>query len=424
MMTMSREITLSNVELTRFFFAIVMLLMSAHSVGYLFNRFTLPRVGGEILGGVILGPSLLGQLLPSAYEWIFHGFGAEGKLLSLIYNFGMILLMFISGLEVQKTITKDERKDIVALFLGSTIIPFMAGFFAPQFFDFTPYLGPQESMPALRIVIAIAASVTSIPVLSKIFMDLGIINTKFSKLILTTATLHDVVLWAALAIATGLATGKAVSFTSVAVPVMVTLAFFLVALFALPSVLRLSERSRYNFIIRSSTTGYSLFICFLFVAIASLFDVNIIFGALLAGVVFGVVAKDNYQDEKTHIKEVSTGFFIPIYFAIVGLKIDLVHHFQPLFFLGFLLFTTIVEAIGSILAARHLRKDWFSTLNICVAMTTRGGPGIVLATVAFDLGIINEVLFVTMVLVAISTSIISGCWFRYVLSKGWELLKS
>jgi len=424
MISMSQGITLSNLELTRFFFAVILLLMSAHFVGYLFNKFNLPRVGGEILGGIILGPSLLGQFLPSVYVWIFQGFEAEGKLLSLVYNLGMILLMFISGLEVQKTVTKDERKDITAIFLGSTIIPFVSGLFAPNVFDFTPYLGIKNSMPALVIVIAIAASVTSIPVLSKIFIDLGIINTKFSKLILTTATLHDVVLWVALAIATGIANGKTVAFANVAVPVVITIAFFLVALFVMPRALKISEKSKYNLIIKSSTTGYSLFVCFLFVAIASLLDVNIIFGALLAGVVFGIVTIDKYQDVKSHVKEISTGFFIPIYFAIVGLKIDLIHHFEPLFFVGFLLFTTIAEMMGSMLAARYLRKDWFSTLNICVAMTTRGGPGIVLATVAFDIGIINEVLFVTMVLVAIVTSILSGYWFRYVLSKGWELIKS
>lgn len=423
-MSISQEITLKNIELARFFFALTLLLISAHFIGHLFNKFKLPRVGGEIVGGILLGPSLLGYFFPAVYERIFHGFATEGALLALFYNFGMVLLMFISGLEVQKTVSKDERKDIAAIFLGSTIIPFAAGLLAPQVYDFTPYLGTKNSMPALMLVIAIAAAVTSIPVLSKIFIDLKIINTKFAKIILITATLHDIVLWTALAIATGLAIDKTISFIQVAIPVIITMAFFLVTILIMPKVLRFAEKSEYNFMMKSSATGYSLFICFLFVTIASFLDVNIVFGALLAGVVFGVTTTNNYQDEIAHVKEISTGFFIPIYFAIVGIKIDLIHHFEPLFFIGFLLFTTTVEIIGSMLAARYLKKDWFSTLNICVAMTTRGGPGIVLATVAFDLGIINEVLFVTMVLVAIVTSTFSGYWFRYVLANGWELLKA
>lgn len=117
-------------------------------------------------------------------------------------------------------------------------------------------------------------------------------------------------------------------------------------------------------------------------------------------------------------------FFIPIYFAVVGIKLDLIHHLDILFFLIFVVFAIIVQAIAVLLTMRFLKYDWLSSFNLAVVLNDRGGPCIVLATLAFDLGIISENFFVTLVLLAIITSLTAGTWLRYVLSKGWPLLKN
>ncbi|OIO42992.1 sodium:proton exchanger [Candidatus Pacearchaeota archaeon CG1_02_35_32] len=422
-MGVAELITLSNMELTRFFFAIVLLLVSAHWFGYIFQRFKMPKVIGEIVGGLVLGPTLLGFFAPNAYNWIFNAFEAEGKLISIIYWFGLVLLMFISGFEIQKSFSKGDKKTIFALLLGATAIPFIAGWIAPSFYDFSPFLGSAGNMLALKIVIAIAVAVTSIPVISKIFIDLKIMDTKFAKIVLATATIQDVILWVALAIATGLVSAETISTSSITSTVLITLAFFGVALLIMPKLIRFSNDLRVNLLIKSSVSGYALFICFFFAAIASILNVNIVFGAFLAGIIVGTMPNEKFGNVKTHIKEISLAFFIPIYFAVVGLKLDLIHHFDLMFFLGFLLFTTIFETAGTLIAAKFAKKDWLSSFNLAVAMNTRGGPGIVLATVAFDMGIINETFFVTLVMIAIVTSLLAGYWFKFLLTKGWSLLK-
>ncbi|MGE0267133.1 MAG: cation:proton antiporter [Candidatus Omnitrophota bacterium] len=416
-------ITLTNFELTRFFFAIAALLISAHVFGYLFHRFKMPRVIGEITGGLLLGPSFLGYFSPGIYDWIFNAFEGEGKLISLIYWMGLVLLMFLSGFEIQKSLTKEDGKLCVFLLLGATVIPFFAGWIAPRFFDFSPYLGTKGNMLALTIVIAIAVAVTSIPVISRIFIDLDIMETRFAKVVLATATIQDVILWIALAIATGLVSNETVTPMSVVTTVFITLMFFLISLFVMPKIINKSNKSRGNLLIKSSVSGYVLFICFLFSAIASVLDVNIVFGAFLAGIVIGMIPDEKFNTVKVHIKEISLGFFIPIYFAVVGLKLDLVHHFDPILFLGFLVFSALFETIGTMAASRLAGKDWLSSFNLGVAMNTRGGPGIVLATVAFDMGIINETFFVVLVLIAIVTSLLAGYWFRYIIGRGLPLLK-
>jgi Kef-type K+ transport system membrane component KefB len=423
-MNVATSISLNNLELTRFFFAITTLLISAHFFGYLFHKLKLPKVIGEILGGLLLGPSVLGHFLPQAHNWLFNAFAEEGKLISLIYWFGLILLMFVSGFEIQKKFSNDDKKIVGAVILGATVIPFIAGWIAPDIYDFSPYLGPKNNMLALQIVIAIAVAVTSIPVISKIFIDLNVLHSHFAKVVLAAATLQDIVLWIALAIATGLvSSATAMSFTGIASSVLVTVAFFVLALTFMPKVINFGNSLRYNLLIKSSVAGYVLFICFLFSALASILNVNIVFGAFLAGIVIGLMPNEKFEKEKNHIREIGLAFFIPIYFAIVGLKLDLIRHFDMGFFLWFLLFSSFFEISGTMMAAKIIRKDWLSSFNLGVAMNTRGGPGIVLATVVFDLGIINETFFVTLVLAAVITSLAAGYWFKYVLSRGWDLLK-
>lgn len=164
-----------------------------------------------------------------------------------------------------------------------------------------------------------------------------------------------------------------------------------------------------------------LFVCLLFASVASYLNVNVVFGAMLGGVVIGM-SPGQFVKEKIHIKEVSLAFFVPVYFAIVGLKLDLVRHFDPWFFVWFLLITTAVQLLGTMATARLLGKDTLSSLNFGVAMSDRGGPAIVLATVAFEVGIINETFFVSLVLVAVITSLMAGMWFRFILLKGYPLL--
>jgi Kef-type K+ transport system membrane component KefB len=274
-------------------------------------------------------------------------------------------------------------------------------------------------------MIGTTVAITSIPVISKIFIDLGIINTSFAKIVLATATLHDIILWVAVAIATGLVSStSALSYSKIISTVLITIIFFMFTLFAMPKLTKLINGTRYNLLLKSSPSGYIIFICFLFSAVASVLEVNIVFGAFLAGIVVGAMPHEKFEKAKENIKDISLAFFVPIYFAVIGLKLDLIYHFDMLFFLGFLLFAITFQTVGTLIALKLAKEDWLSSLNIAVAMNARGGPGIVLATIAFDLGIINQTFFVTLVLLALVTCLLAGRWFKFVISKGWPLLKS
>jgi Kef-type K+ transport system membrane component KefB len=421
-MSLATSITLSSLELTRFFFAMVLLLFTAHSFGFLFYEAKFPRVIGEIFGGLLLGPTFLGYFRPSAENWVFSAFPSEGALISVISYFGLVLLMFISGFEVQRSFSKQDRKIAISFLLGATVIPFVIGVLTPFVYNFAPYSGSNGNMLSLAIIVGIGVSVTSIPVISKIFIDLRIMDTRFAKIVLAIATVEDVIQFGALAIATGIGASASASLSLVVFTALLTIAFFAAALLGLPRLIRYIIASRVNVLINTHPARYALFLCFSLVALASLLNVNIIFGAFLAGIAIGMMPEEIFTLAKAQIKSISLALFTPIYFAVVGLKLDLIHSFDIIFFLGFLLFSTALKGGGALAVGRIIKQKRLASLNFAIALNARGGPGIVLATVAFDLGLISETFFVALVLTAIVTSLIAGFWLRYVKKRGWDLL--
>jgi Kef-type K+ transport system membrane component KefB len=416
-------ISLSDHELTRFFIAVVLLMALAHLVGSAFGRLGLPRVIGEIGGGLLLGPTVLGTISAGAHGWVFDAFPEEGKLLSMASYFGLVLLMFFSGMEIRARFATQDRKVAVPLLVGATILPFLAGIAAPLVFDFRPYMGGHGNTASLVIIVGIAVAITSIPVISKIFIDLGIMHTRFARIVLAVATVEDIALWGLLAVAISLAHAENPSVAQLITTPLLTVGFFVGAMTVLPRLMLAAQRSPARGMVEHRPARFALLTCFSMVAICSLAGINLVFGALLAGMAICTLPVDIVDVVRTKVKAFALVFFTPIYFAIVGLKLDLRHHFDPLFFIAFLVFCTLVKTVGTVLAGRPVTRDWLSTANLAAALNARGGPGIVLATIAFDQDIIDERFFVTLVLVAVVTSLAAGSWFRYVLGRGWHLLK-
>ena len=401
----------------------MLLLFSAYACSFLFNKIKLPRVIGEIFGGLILGPTIFGYLFPDSENWIFSAYPSEGKLLSLVSWFGLILLMFISGVEIRGTFSREDKRTAVAFLLGATILPFLIGLAVSRAYDFSSYAGPNSNPLSLSIIIGIAVAVTSIPVISKIFLDLRIMGTHYARIVLAIATIEDSILYAGLAIATGVAGASAPSTSTITLTIALTTVFLVSGLVVLPRVLRWLSTSKARVLMEMSHSRFALFLCFLFVAAAALLNVNVVFGAFLAGIAIGTVPQDVFAKATGSIKKISLALFMPAYFAIVGLELDLIHQFDIAIFLGFLLFSSGLKITGALGVGKLIRKSWLSSVNLAIGLNARGGPGIVLATIAFGAGLISEPFFVALVLIAIVTSLITGYWLRYARAKGWPLLE-
>ncbi len=413
-------ISIETAALANFFVAVLMLLFSSHFFGYLLGRFSIPRVVGEIFGGLVLGPTLLGHFFPQTYAAIFLD---QGLLLAGLYWIGLVLLMFISGFELAPGVESKDRRTIAALVLGTTTIPLLCGWALTSFFDLGAWMGPAQNELALKLVVTVALAVTSIPVISKIFLDLGVIQTRFAKIVLATATIHDIILWVFVSVATGLVAAQALSLAGIASYVLVTVLFFMAALLLMPRIFKLVSERKPHLIPDSYESAFMVLILLLFTAVAGGLQVNLVFGALLAGVVVNSIQSRRFEDAKRHVKEFSMAFFVPIYFGVVGLKLDLLRHLDPVSVLTFIAFAMAVQTAAVLLTTRLLRYDWRSGFNLAMALNNRGGPCIVLATLALDVGIISGAFFTALVLLAIFTSMTAGLWLKYVLERKWPLLQ-
>jgi K+:H+ antiporter len=428
-------VSLTTAEVARIVLALGLLLIAAHTCGQLFARFRQPPVIGEIIGGLVLGPTIFGALLPGLQAQVFPDDGASAPVLGAIYQLGLFLLMFVAGAELRSVFHRGERKTATYLTLGGTLLPFIAGLALLQVIHLDAFQGPAGSDPAFVLVVATAVAVTSIPVISRIMLDLGILHTAFARIVLTAAVLEDIALYVVLAVALGLvsqAEGDAFglaailnlepsSGVSTAYHVVASLAFFGCFLWVGPKLFGRLSRSPYNLVQCRNPIAFQLAFMFALTGLALFAGVTPLFGAFVAGMVIGVLGAER-DEARDAIKRFAFAFFVPIYFAIVGLRLDLIHDFNVLLFLGFVAFACFVKTLSAYAGARLAGQNRGGATNLAVAMNARGGPGIVLASVAFDAGIINDEFFVTLVLLAVCTSLAAGSWLERAIKSGRPLL--
>ena len=406
---------------------ILAILALAHLCGWLFVKLRQPRVVGEIFAGVLLGSAVLGHFAPHISASLFgsDALNSHGEVTSVVlgflYNLGLLLLMFASGAETKGLFNRQDSREVAWLGGVGTAIPFLlALLLAPLMPLHMLMRDPSASRTPITLVVSIAIAVTSIPVISKILHDLDILHTRFARLVLGVAVLEDVVLWAVLAIATSLAKSANVPRREIVMHVLANLVFFAIGLFIAPTLLKKISRQRVNVLATNAPVAYVFLVLMAYSAVAAMLDVNLVFAAFLAGL--AVVKDKRLLDAIRTISAVSFAIFIPIYFAVVGYKLDLTRSFSFGLLAVFLTLACVVKLIAAGAGARFAGFSWRDSMNLSMALNARGGPGIILASVALDAGIVNPPFYTTLVLVAVLTSQVAGFWLDHVMRKGQPLL--
>jgi len=410
----------SNSDLTSILLLLLLLVALAQLLGYLFQKLRQPKVVGEILAGVVLGPAILGRF--TSASWILEATHRQANLLNFVYWLGLLLLMFLSGAETQQLFTREERREVGWLTIVGTGIPFLLGLALGPWLIRPALAGPNGNRISLIIILAVGVAVTSVPVVSKIFADLKILHTRFARLVLGVAVLEDIVLWLALAVATALAGKAAFNPRQISYHLFTTVGFFALGLTLVPRIVKRLNKSRFNVFAKQSPVAYAIAVLLTYCVVAGALDVSLVFAAFLAG--FAVVHKKRrlFAEALDAIGKVSFAFFVPVYFAIVGLKLDLIRGLSLWMIATFVIGSCIVKILSVSLAGRFAGFRGLDLINLAITTNARGGPGIVLASVAFDAGIISPKFYTTLVIAAVLTSQVAGAWLDYVLRKGWPLL--
>src|SRR6476661_1887356 len=411
------SMALGTADVAHILLALVVILVAAHGVGELFARLRQPRVIGEIVGGLLLGPTVLGALAPAAQHWLFPAHGTTATVLGSTYQLGLLLLMYCSGIEVRSSVRRREGRTVAWILGTGTVLPFLAGLAVLPFVAERTFYGPAGNHTSFLLVFGIAMAVTSIPVISRI--------------VIGAAVVEDVLLYIVLAVALGAAAEPSSALFGLPGAIGVvpgsswdfvyhsaaTVGVLGLSLLVGRPLYRATAASRVNLVRRRSPVAFQLVFLLLACLVCVLLGIQPFFGAFVAGIIVGsaTTAPNPAEEGATvAIKDFAFAFFVPVYFAVVGLQLDLLHSFNPWFFLAYLGFACAVKAVSVYAGARFGGQPAAAAVNLAVAMNARGGPGIVLASVVFGAGIINQSFYAVLVLLAVVTSLLAGTWLERV----------
>jgi Kef-type K+ transport system membrane component KefB len=385
---------------------LIVIVGAARFVGWLFRRIGQPSVIGEMVAGVLLGPSLLGMVWPQTQSFLFPA--SSMPALYLLSQVGVILYMFLVGIDLdlghlrQKAhaaVLVSHASIVVPFFLGASLALFIYPAVAPRNISFTPF----------ALFLGIAMSITAFPVLARIVEERGLTGSYLGSTTIACAAVDDVTAWCLLALVVAIA--GASSFGAVGLTLVLTVCFIaLMLLVVRPQAARFVGREH-----RSETGSKGLVAGVLtFAFAAALFTevigIHALFGAFLAGAVMPANARLR-SFLRDRLETFTTVLLLPLFFAFTGLRTQIGLLADPESWL--LCLVVIVAAVagkfgGSTLAARWTGLGWKDSVAIGLLMNTRGLMELIVLNIGYDMGILSPRIFAMMVLMALVTTFMAG----------------
>jgi Kef-type K+ transport system membrane component KefB len=383
---------MSSAELARhLFLATGVIVLAAHVGGLVARRLGQPKVLGEIVAGIVLGPSVLGALWPDLTARVFP---AELlPWLEALAQIGLVLFMFLVGVELDRAHLRGQGHRAVVVSHASIIAPFALGFGLGWWVH--PIVGGQAEALAFALFVGAAMAVTAFPVLARILQETGLDRTRVGAMTLACAAVDDVTAWCILAVVLAVAQGGGAG------PVVVTImtsAAFVAAMWVVVRPL-LARRSEVPVAL---AIGIALASAWL----TDVIGIHAIFGAFLAGVIMPRGPGDRLV--LADRLEIAVGaILLPVFFMVVGLstEIGLVDTAQLwAITVAIIVVATAGKLGGAGLAARAVGETWRDAWTIGVLMNTRGLTEIVILSVGLEQGIIDQTMFTVMVIMALATT--------------------
>jgi Kef-type K+ transport system membrane component KefB len=408
-------------DITLFFFQISAMLAVALVFGQIMRRLRQPAVLGELIGGIILGPTVAGHLAPQAFHSLFPANPAVTGAREAMIGIGMLFFLFVAGLEVNLAHLRQRRLCVVLSSLLGCFLPFAQGFASVLLFPRTwgELIANEQLM--LALFIGTALSISALPVITRILMDLRLIQQEIGSIVMTAATMNDLIGWSLFAVLL-----CDLDLTRPWADIgRILLGVTLFSLLVLGTGRWLGppflKWVRASLVWPSGFISSIIIFILMAAALADLFGVHAIFGAFLVGVALHRVFKGNDEDQvKEIIHQFAISFFAPLYFVSIGLKADFAANFDPhLVFMVILLATTGKvggASLGAWLGGISRRK----ALAIGFGMNARGAMEMILASVALDHGMIDQRIFVALVTMALVTSMLSGPMLQWMMRPAAE----
>ncbi len=403
-----------------------LLLGCAFVLGGAMRRLKQPAVIGEMMVGVLLGPTLLGTLFPDAHTAIFGRSATANAVRDAAVKLGMMFFLFRTGLEVNLAEVRKLGAKAVSIGLVGTFVPLVVGvglaYALPR--DWWGAVANRH-FPSFALFVGMSLANSANPVIARILMDLGLLKTELGRLVMTATVVDDLVNWVIFAIILADISPGAGEPTGGVAGALGWVVLFFVLVFVVGRLVG----PRFVEWIKPRVVWPTSFIVVLGVIIAAVggvaekLGVHAFLGAFLVGVVLGTEEKERNEAHEI-IGQFVFGFFVPLYFAGMALTVDLARSFDPLLTLVVLVVACGSKLLGVTLGARlaGMPADRHA-VAVGFGLNARGATGMVLAKVGFDQGMIDERVFVAMLVMCVVTSLVSGPAMTYLLKPVREPLR-
>ena len=399
-------------------FQLFLLLLFARTFGELFQRMGQPSVVGEILAGVVLGPSLLGAIPVFSDLMIVQSTNGT-NLLEVVSLLGAMLLLIITGLETDLALIKHHAKSAFGTALGGLILPLILGFAFCFLIPDSLLVDPTQRI-VFSLFLATAISVSAIPVIAKVLIDLNLIRRDIGQITIAAGMIDDTAAWILLSVVLGLIEFGVVTSQNILFSIGKVILFLSISFVAgkwlaakVVSFAQNSVQSKYKFL-----TILLLFSLGLG-AVAQALRLEAVLGAFVAGIIFSRIP--SIPDESIdRLESITFGIFAPIFFAAAGLKVSLAPLFNPdllLIGVGLILTATVSKVAGAYIGARWFGKsDHWTALSFGAGLNARGAIQIIIATIGLSFGVISQEIFSLIIIMAIVTSVMAPFMLRWTLS--------
>jgi Kef-type K+ transport system membrane component KefB len=404
-------------ELLVFLVDVLLLVVVARIGAELAGRVGLPLVVGELLLGICVGPTLLGSLWPQGSEWLFPSDPAHHAVLDGLSWIGVLFLVAISGLETRLSLLRKSSRVLACAWSGGFLLPFGCGFVFGLFVPST-LIGPGIDRPIFAFFLAIAMAISAIPVIARILLDLGAYKTRTGMVILSSALADDTLGWILLGIVSAIVGGGTVSASSIWWAAAGTLAFLILAFSVGRVFIRFVVRACDHVKIPYAQATVILALVLGGGAITQALGVHMVLGAFVTAILLGRTRRIQ-QDAVATIRQIGFGFFIPFFFAYTGAKADLGSLRGSALVVTLIALTTACASklIGGGIGARLGGLPKWEATAVGAGLTARGAMELVIATIGLSIGVLSQVAYAMLVVVAIFTSMIAGPLLRICLTR-------
>lgn len=398
--------TLTSENITSLFLSFGAMLFCAKLLGELFNKIGQPSVIGEIIAGILLGPTVLGNIFPEIYTYLFNQSSTLNIAIDVIVMLAVVMLLLISGLEVNLGMIVSQGKTAFSAGIFGVITPFAIGFVISYLFPVT--MGISEGTPLLvfALFIGTALSISALPVIAKTLMDLNLFRTKIGFIIISAAMFNDIIGWLIFSLILGMMgrSGHGLDFITTAI-LLISFTFIILIIGK-----RLFDKSIFWIQEKLSFPGavlnFIFIMGFLGAAFTEFIGIHSIFGAFIVGIAIGDSVHLKERTRETIFQFVNS-IFAPLFFVSIGLRVDFISNFN-LILVGIVLFLAFIGKIaGSSFGAYISGMKKIDSLAVGVGMNSRGTMEIILGLLALQFGIIHETVFVALVIMALVTSLTS-----------------